>query len=599
MLGLFKASALFAPLLALASPLVIYVDHYTLNDGLVSSTSLRLPSGGNEDLGAAQHITLDVRVVESTTSCGYANITVGGQPLAQDDIGFGAGNITTEDGNVLDAEWKFSCVHLGTGSEEQLLSIYVDQIDGQAVEDVAFSIRFQQVAPVDITAVERAITMTTRPSNPDPESVGSPRPSLADELAELRALEEQLVALEHAIASKVSHISEKFGIDQPEELLFATDCHGITCMFQRMYARIKDMAKTLYHSNGNKSWPPSTKSPPHAWQSYTPSHGSQQPLSENDDTEKGSSDVASAHDPEHIGSSTEEESDHSASLGHKETAVNENDPHRRSHLLIFASVAAFLLTSVVLSSVFLAFIALVGMCIHYLRRRREARWEKRMQRVRAARESCNVMAATKYIDVLQWLRDGMGRQSVGDEEKHAEAQRAHQSHQSRRHRHHRPQQQQRQGGDGSNSGSDSEDALSTTMEEELAQFRAAAGVVSNLILSIAPSGTRAGAGGAQVRSPMPPRHAARPRRDSTDSVPSSIASAAPTYRTVDESDNETLPPYEEHEARCPPLAPSDHSVIADGFRYSPRAEVRQQQQQQQETNTRTSLEDRHIGDAKE
>jgi len=193
--------------------------------------------------------------------------------------------------------------------------------------------------------------------------------------------------------------------------------------------------------------------------------------------------------------------------------------------------------------------------------------------MRAAREACNVMAVTKYIEVLQWLRDSMGRQSVKDEEKQAEARRIdhHDQHPD-------------------NSGSDSEDALSTTMEEEIAQFRAAAGAVSNLIIS-------GGGGGERIRgrsslSQQPEHHhpslIVRPRRrDSTDSTPSSIASACPTYRTVDD----TLPPYEEEERH-----PEDS--VADGFRYIPGNRPRDGQYEPPTAITRSSL-DRNIGEPKD
>jgi hypothetical protein len=198
--------------------------------------------------------------------------------------------------------------------------------------------------------------------------------------------------------------------------------------------------------------------------------------------------------------------------------------------------------------------------------------------MRAAREACNVMAVTKYIEVLQWLRDSMGRQSVKDEEKQAEARRM-----DHHHRHHNQH--------SDNSASDSEDALSTTIEEEIAQFRAAAGAVSNLIFSGSGGGERIQ--GRPSLSQQPEYHhnpamIVRPRRrDSTDSTPSSIASACPTYRTVDD----TLPPYEEEQRR-----PEDS--VVDGFRYIPGNRPRDEQYEPQTTGTRTSV-DRNIGEPKD
>jgi len=184
------------------------------------------------------------------------------------------------------------------------------------VKDVAFSVQFQQVAPVFIKSIDGAMMRIIRPSKL--KSPDSHQPSLEDELAELRTLEEQLVTLERSIASKISHISEKFGIDQPEKLLHVADCQGIKCLFKAMYMRIKDMASNLYH--GDKPSASSTAPSTDGWRSYT-SHEGQRPLSETDDSQKGSSDVISSSESELISSENEPQRP-SASL--KETAEKEN-----------------------------------------------------------------------------------------------------------------------------------------------------------------------------------------------------------------------------------------------------------------------------------
>jgi hypothetical protein len=178
--------------------------------------------------------------------------------------------------------------------------------------------------------------------------------------------------------------------------------------------------------------------------------------------------------------------------------------------------------------------------VRYLRRRRQQRWEQRRRRVRESRDACNALVVTKSLDLIKWLRDGLRRHSVEDEEKQAVPGRLHESTDSENEEKHAVISRPCELTDSEEEG----DALSTTMEEEIAQFRAAAGVVSNLISAREARGRRS----------QPPS-LTRPRRDST---PSSITSACPTYRSVDD----TLPPYDEN---CSP------EYVVDGFRFTSRS----------------------------
>ncbi len=145
-------------------------------------------------------------------------------------------------------------------------------------------------------------------------------------------------------------------------------------------------------------------------------------------------------------------------------------------------------------------------CVRLLRQRRQARWEKRRRQLRKSRDACNTLVSTKYMDLIQWLRDGLRRESIEDQEKDAIMRRINES----------------------ESDEESSDTLSISMEEEIAQFRAAAGFVGNLV-------AEEGRGRDRLYNHLT---STRPRRAST---PSSIMSSCPTYRSVDES----LPAYDD------------------------------------------------------
>lgn len=91
------------------------------------------------------------------------------------------------------------------------------------------------------------------------------------------------------------------------------------------------------------------------------------------------------------------------------------------------------------------------------------------------------------------------------------------------------------------SNNDEEDNLSTTMEQEIAQFRTAADVVGSLIA----------AEGGQSRG------YAQEMRQTDIPTPPSPTSAFPDYASVDEE----LPAYDE--------GSDDSRFVADGFRYTP------------------------------
>lgn len=171
-------------------------------------------------------------------------------------------------------------MHLEHDSQVQLLSVRIVSVDGQEVDDVAFSVEFQQTAPVSISYIE--MTPMKSKSPPVLDSSDNQRPSLDDELAELELLREQLFALEHSIALKITHISDSFNLDQPEKLLQVADCGGLKCFLSTVYGRMKAMANKLYHSGQGEASRATLPENP-KWSSR---YGSQRPLIDIDRVKK-------------------------------------------------------------------------------------------------------------------------------------------------------------------------------------------------------------------------------------------------------------------------------------------------------------------------
>ncbi|KAI0428402.1 hypothetical protein F5Y09DRAFT_288167 [Xylaria sp. FL1042] len=505
MLGLGKATVLLAPVLelVLAAAVPTSVSHGS-HVIIPSSSLLTLELAGNSNSGPLRHTALDLRIFESATPCGPGNVTLNGELLDQNSSGHGSGSFTIESGSVLGADWEFTCVQ---DSQALLLSVRIVSVDDQNVDDdIVFAVQFQQTAPVTVSYVGGA-SMRSELLLEESDSSSNPHPSLEDELAELEVLREQLFALEHSIALKVTHITDTFNLGRPEEVLLS-DCSSLKCFFGTIYDRVKTMASKVYHGGhgrtsqlGTTNWPSS--------------HGGQRPLEEIDGEEQRPNSTPSPQAPARISSQNKVGGLMSvANMGNGQPQRPlANAPHQIRHILVLVAVVMAVAINVTI-------MILMFQCVRLLRQRRKARWEKRRRQLRESRAACNALVATKYLDLIQWLRDSLGRESIEDEEKDAIMRRMHES----------------------DSDDESSDTLSISMEEEIAQFRAAAGFVGNLV---------AGEGRGRDRVA---NHLAltRPRRAST---PSSMSSC-PTYRSVDES----LPAYDEN---------SSPEYVADGFQHAP------------------------------
>ncbi|KAI1279160.1 hypothetical protein F5Y07DRAFT_397253 [Xylaria sp. FL0933] len=508
MLGLGKATVLLAPLLKLVSAAAVPTGVSPGSHVIVPSSSLlTLELDENSNTSPLQHTALELRIFESATPCGPGNVTLNGELLDRDSSGHGSGSFTLESGNVLGANWGYTCMQ---DSQTQSLIVRIVSVDGQNVDDdIAFAVRFQQTAPVTVAYVAGA-TVRSELLLDESDSSSNLHPSLEDELAELEVLKEQLLAVEHSIALKVAHITDTFDLGRPEKVLLS-DCSSLKCFFGTIYDRVRIMASKVYHGGqGKTSQLANQLGSPH-WPS---NHGGQRPLEEIDGEEKHPNSAPLPQAPARVSSLNKVEG--LISVADKGNGRPQrplvDGPHQIRHILFVVAVVMGV-------AINLTIMVLMFQCVRLLRQRRKARWEKRRRQLRESRAACNALVATKYMDLIQWLRDGLRRESIEDEEKDAIMRRIQESH----------------------SEEESSDTLSISMEEEIAQFRAAAGFVGNLV-----------SGEGRGRDRVSNLVLTRPRRAST---PSSMSSC-PTYRSVDES----LPAYDEN--RSP-------EYVVDDFRYTP------------------------------
>lgn len=240
MRGLFKAAALLAPALATSRSVKREDD--------APSAFIRLDVPHAEDDSVKLQTTLRLSVIESEESCGYGNVLLNGQALSQDGDGLGSGSISTEQGSLLIANWKFACVDLDDVHKEQTLAVHVDFVDGKEVNDMDFTVQFQQKGPVWVTYIEGADSIITAPKLeffPEEHQAAEFNTEFQAEISELEAMKMQLVELEQAIFMKELFLAEAFGFRGSKGSKL-TECDSLKCIAKSMYDSVKGVASKFY-----------------------------------------------------------------------------------------------------------------------------------------------------------------------------------------------------------------------------------------------------------------------------------------------------------------------------------------------------------------
>ncbi|KAI1779837.1 hypothetical protein F4818DRAFT_155040 [Hypoxylon cercidicola] len=589
MRGHLKAQVLLAPVLVTGLSARQVNNPYALINLNIHPTS---------DAAVPQGTTLRLDILESISPCGYGNVTINDQTLAQDEDGTGSGSITTEHGNSLLANWGFTCVHLEDEFQGQVMTFEVISVDNKKVRDVEFTVQFQQMAPVSVSFINATESVVEATISPDDASNEETPATLDDELTELKSMMRRLAALEYAISSKVQYISDVYDIKRPEFHSFA-ECDSLRCLVKTMYNRAKHLASRLYgqhqgpfggrhgrphgdeehgygppwflphhghrppwftphHGNGDRGnhshchfppspphrdHPPFHRPPPPEFHEGPPFHGHPPPPPPPSHHVPG--DDASPESPLNFDGGkpgrpkpiVESEADFPPLVLISHGRPPDGPPGRMPphhplypahHPPPFGPPGLFHTISILHIGAIVVLLGLLISAIHTRcftasRQSRQAGccgWHRaeggRCQHRGGTWASRRTAIAAKYCEVVRWLKERVRRQEIEDGEKDAMMRRI-------------------------GSDSEEEDNLSTTMEQEIAQFRAVASVVDSLVAA------------EEGRS----HEYAREARRHDIPTPPSPTSAFPDYASVDEE----LPAYDE--------GSDDSRFVADGFRYTP------------------------------
>lgn len=198
------------------------------------------------DSAPSRDLVFRFDINESQDACGYGNVTINGQKLSED----GSGPLTLDGDRVVDAAWNFTCVTWNDKPQEQLLSLNVEHVNGRAVQDVGFTVRFQQVAPVWISDVEGSASMTRIHSSHQDQSepdCDDKELDLDTELAELDYLRWQMAELAHLLRAKEHRLAEAFGWERhhgPGPRIH--ECDSLKCVIEAIAHTVKGAASSIY-----------------------------------------------------------------------------------------------------------------------------------------------------------------------------------------------------------------------------------------------------------------------------------------------------------------------------------------------------------------
>jgi len=193
---------------------------------------------------------LAFEVAETDSSCGRSNITLDGNILDENEDGVGAGTIVTKRGPKVGAEWHYSCVQVDDRQHfERVLNFNILEIDGFRIEDLKFMVQFQQIAPTGVSAVEGAFSIIRVPtSTAERISSASARGkpfNLQSELYELEVLNARLARIEFEITAKKNFIAHAFPNSDIALAPSMSKCSNAKCFVTTLWGKFRTLMSGL------------------------------------------------------------------------------------------------------------------------------------------------------------------------------------------------------------------------------------------------------------------------------------------------------------------------------------------------------------------
>ncbi|PKS09231.1 hypothetical protein jhhlp_003845 [Lomentospora prolificans] len=200
------------------------------------------------DYGFDRELTLLFTLFESDKPCALSNIHINGQSLSTHSGRSGRETIFEDYGSEVIASWALQCIEVDNKPVREAITIQIDSVDGTHVEDVIFTVAFHQSNPIAILSVEGQATSapildisarqkdywSSASENDDPDS-------------EIQAAIEEIQLLRYQHREIIYRIKELETFVKQMESDGVSSCQGkFRCIMKHFLDRVAGIAAKAY-----------------------------------------------------------------------------------------------------------------------------------------------------------------------------------------------------------------------------------------------------------------------------------------------------------------------------------------------------------------
>lgn len=236
MRGIIRSSLAFLPLLG----------HFGFVNAQETATAL-IPLDLS-DYGFDRELTLLFTLFESEKPCALSNIHLNGHALATLTERSGRDTILEDYGSEVVAKWALQCVELDNKPVQETITIQIESIDNARLEDVIFTVTFHQSYPVAILSVEgQATSAPILDISASQKAYWIPASEDDDPDDEVQTAIEEIQLLRYQQREIAHRIKELEDFVRQVETGDASQCQGkFRCIMRHFLDRVAGMAAKAY-----------------------------------------------------------------------------------------------------------------------------------------------------------------------------------------------------------------------------------------------------------------------------------------------------------------------------------------------------------------
>lgn len=200
------------------------------------------------DYGFDRELTLLFTLFESDKPCALSNIHLNGQSLSTLAGRSGRQTIFEDYGSEVITNWVLQCIEVDNKPVQETITIQIESVDGTHLEDVIFTVTFHQSNPVAILGVEgRATSAPILDISASQTDFWSSASEKDDPDSEIQVAIEEIQLLRYQQREIIHRIKELETFVKELESGDASSCQGkFRCIMKHFLDRVAGMAATAY-----------------------------------------------------------------------------------------------------------------------------------------------------------------------------------------------------------------------------------------------------------------------------------------------------------------------------------------------------------------